>query len=131
MNRQTSKQADKHQAEKQAGKQADVQADKQQTGGPMSKRTGGQTDPQHPDRASASDKVHGEGNYEASRRFNRDEKAFVESGKVEDAARKAAPDSAQAAREMEQAERTGKSRAKGQDRPDAMAKAPKDSGARE
>lgn len=127
MNRQTSKQADKQQA----GKQTDVQTDKQQTGGQMSKRTGGQLDPQHPERAAASDKEHGEGNYEASRRFNRDEKAFVESGRVEDAARKAAPDSAQAAREMEQAERVGKSRAKGQDRPDAMAKAPKDSGARE
>lgn len=126
MNRQTSKQTGKQQADKHVGKPHTGEQMGEQTGrGP-----GTQMDQQSP-RASASDKVHGEGNYEASRRFNRDEKAFVESGKVEDAARDAAPDSAQAAREMEQAEHIGKSRAKGQDRPDAMAKAPKDSGAGE
>ncbi|HMN79766.1 MAG TPA: hypothetical protein PKA20_07525 [Burkholderiaceae bacterium] len=116
MNRQTDKQ------------QTDTQTAKQQTDKQTSSRSDRQMDQQSP---RAADQVHGEGNYEASRRFNREEKAFVESGKVEDAARKAAPDSAQAAKEMEQAEQVGKSRAKAQDRPDAMARAPKDSGADE
>ena len=36
------------------------------------------------------DQVQGEGNYEAARKFNRAEREFVKSGKVEEAARRAA-----------------------------------------
>ena len=58
--------------------------------------------------------VQGEGNYEATRRFDKAERDFVESGKVDDAARKAQPENAEQAREMEQAEQTGKSHSKGE-----------------
>ena len=61
------------------------------------------------------DKEHGEGNYKASREYNEATKKFVESGKVDEAARKAKPQSQQEAREMEQAEQAGKSHAKGED----------------
>ena len=40
---------------------------------------------------SAKQNVHGEGNYEASRKYDEDTKRFVESGRVERAARDAAP----------------------------------------
>jgi hypothetical protein len=58
------------------------------------------------------DKEHGEGNYEASREYNEATKQFVESGKVEDAARKAKPKTAQEARELAEAEQAAKSHAK-------------------
>lgn len=62
---------------------------------------------------SAQDKEHGEGNYKASREYNKATKDFVESGKVEEAAEKAKPRDQQEARELEEAEEAGKSRAKG------------------
>ena len=61
----------------------------------------------------AKDKEHGEGNYKASRDYNDATKKFVESGKVDEAASKAKPKNQQEARELEQAEQTGKSHAKG------------------
>lgn len=61
------------------------------------------------------DKEHGEGNYKASRDYNEATKEFVESGKVDEAARKAAPQSPQEEREMRAAERLGKKRSKGED----------------
>ncbi len=61
------------------------------------------------------DKVHGEGNYAASREYNDATRKFVESGKVESAARKAAPADAREAESMERAEKIGKGRAKGED----------------
>jgi hypothetical protein len=60
-------------------------------------------------------KVQGEGDYESARRFNRAERQFVESGKVEEAARRAAPRNAKEASELKAAERAGRSRAKGLD----------------
>ncbi|MEP7329089.1 MAG: hypothetical protein ABI777_07740 [Betaproteobacteria bacterium] len=48
--------------------------------------------------------VHGEGNYEASRQYNAATKKFVASGRVEAAARAAAPTSPQEATQMKQAE---------------------------
>ena len=60
------------------------------------------------------DKEHGEGNYKASREYNEATKKFVESGKVDEAARKARPQNQQEAREMEQAEQAGKAHAKGE-----------------
>lgn len=53
---------------------------------------------------SSKDKVHGEGNYEAAKTYNDATKKFVESGRVEQAARDAAPKTAAEATEMKQAE---------------------------
>jgi hypothetical protein len=58
---------------------------------------------------------YGEGNYKASREYNEKTKEFVESGKVDDAAREAAPQDDAEARELERAEREGKRRAKEED----------------
>ena len=60
------------------------------------------------------DEIQGEGDYDAAKRFNTSERAFVASGKVAQAARDAAPKSAKDATEMLHAEAKGKSRAKGQ-----------------
>ena len=57
--------------------------------------------------------VHGEGNYEATRQYDDGVEKFVESGQVEEAARKAKPRTQQEAREMEKAEQEGLSHAKG------------------
>ena len=59
--------------------------------------------------------MQGEGNYEAARRYDEAQKKFVDSGKVKEAAEDAAPESAEEARKMEQAEQAGKSRAKEED----------------
>ena len=56
--------------------------------------------------------VYGEGNYEASRQYNEATKKFVESGRVEEAAREAAPKSTREAAEMKQAEQAALLRAK-------------------
>ena len=58
--------------------------------------------------------VQGEGDYEAGRRFRKAENGFVQSGKVDEAARKSPPESAEQQREMEQAEDIGKSHSKGE-----------------
>lgn len=61
------------------------------------------------------DGLQGEGNYAAARRHRESVEDFVESGKVDDAAREAAPHDAQEADEMQEAERIGQSHAKGED----------------
>ena len=61
------------------------------------------------------DKVEGEGSYSGSKDYNQRTKKFVESGKVDAAARAAKPKSEQEAHEMQKAERIGKQRAKGED----------------
>jgi hypothetical protein len=58
------------------------------------------------------DKVQGEGNYDAARKYNKATGEFIKSGKVEPAARGAAPKNSKEEAEMKAAERTGKSRAK-------------------
>jgi hypothetical protein len=63
----------------------------------------------------SDDKEHGEGNYAASKQYNDATKQFVESGKVEDAARQAKPKDANEARDLEQAEAEGRSHAKEED----------------
>lgn len=69
--------------------------------------------------------VYGEGNYKASREYNDATKKFVESGRVDDAARAAAPGSAQEATEMKQAEKAGLDRAKERSKePNAPVKEP-------
>jgi hypothetical protein len=61
------------------------------------------------------DAVQGEGDYEAGRRYDKASREFAESGKVEPAARDAAPDNEREAEDMERAEEAGKSHAKGED----------------
>lgn len=61
------------------------------------------------------DGVQGEGNYVAAREFNEAERKFVASGKVEAAARAAAPTSDAEQQEMIAAELEGKRRAKEED----------------
>ena len=55
---------------------------------------------------------YGEGNYEATRQYNRATKRFVESGRVARAARDAAPRSPEEAAEMKRAEQAALLRAK-------------------
>ena len=61
------------------------------------------------------DKEHGEGNYKASRQYNDATKKFVESGRVDEAARKAKPDTRSEAIDMANAEAEGRRRAKEED----------------
>jgi len=56
---------------------------------------------------------YGEGNYKATRDYNRGMKDHVEHHDIEKEARAAEPGSEEEAREMEEAERVGRSRAKG------------------
>lgn len=63
-------------------------------------------------------RMQGEGNYDASREYDEKTKAFAESGKVEQAARAAAPRNAQEKEDMRQAEAEGRSRAKGSPKDD-------------
>jgi hypothetical protein len=60
-------------------------------------------------------KVKGEGNYEAAEKFDKEEQAFVKSGRVEKAANDAAPKTPQEAEEMRRAEQVGRSHCKGDD----------------
>ena len=64
---------------------------------------------------AAQDNVHGEGNYAASREYNDATRQYAQSGKVESAARAAAPRSADEQREMNDAEAEGKRHAKEED----------------
>jgi hypothetical protein len=67
------------------------------------------------DKDKDKDQVEGEGSYTGSKDYNERTKKFVESGKVEQAAKDAKPDSEQEAHEMQKAERIGKRHAKGED----------------
>ena len=60
-------------------------------------------------------KEHGEGNYKATEDYNRRTKEFIGSGKVEDAAQKAKPQSAEEQAEMTAAEEKAKAHSKGED----------------
>ena len=57
-------------------------------------------------------KNQGEGDYDAARKFNESEAAFVKSGRVNEAARDAEPRSPDEAEEMARAEEAGKRRSK-------------------
>jgi len=61
------------------------------------------------------DKVEGEGSYTGAKEYDKRTKKFVDSGKVEQAANDAAPQSEEEAREMENAERVGKKHIKEED----------------
>ena len=58
----------------------------------------------------------GEGNYKASQRYRKQTEAFVEAGRVEEAAKAALPTSDEEAAELERAEQAGRERAAEEDR---------------
>ena len=60
-------------------------------------------------------KIQGEGDYEATRRYRKRTDEYLNNNDVEKAAVRAAPTSAQEAEEMKAAEAAGKRRAKGED----------------
>lgn len=60
-------------------------------------------------------KNQGEGDREAARHFNEDQKRFVDSGRAPEAARRAAPRDAAEKAALERAEKEGLSRARGED----------------
>jgi hypothetical protein len=59
--------------------------------------------------------VQGEGNYTAAKEYDDAQREFVKSGRVEQAARDAAPRSPEEAEQMKAAEREGRSHAKDED----------------
>lgn len=61
------------------------------------------------------DKVEGEGSYKGTQDYNRRTEKFVDSGKVDEAARRAEPKSEEERQAMQKAERIGKQHAKGED----------------
>jgi len=61
------------------------------------------------------DKVQGEGDYEAARRFRKRSEDYVANNDVEKAALRAAPETSQEAEAMKAAEAAGMKRAKGED----------------
>ena len=63
---------------------------------------------------SGEGRQYGEGNYKATRDYNRGLKDHVEHHDIEKEARDAAPQSEEEANEMEDAERAGRERARGQ-----------------
>ncbi|MEO6897222.1 MAG: hypothetical protein ABI218_11325 [Caldimonas sp.] len=66
------------------------------------------------DQNHGKDAVQGEGDYDAARRYDKAAREFAESGKVEPAARDAAPGSPAEAKDLERAEAEGKSHSKGE-----------------
>ena len=72
------------------------------------------------------DKVHGEGNYKAAREFDAAEAAFVKSGRVDQAARDAAPRSDAEAAELARAEQAARERAR-EEGPALLRKTPRKS----
>jgi hypothetical protein len=65
--------------------------------------------------SKADDKIQGEGDYEAARRYDKGAHQFAESGKVGPAAGAAKPRSAAEEKEMSEAEKKGRARSKGED----------------
>jgi len=64
---------------------------------------------------SKPNQVQGEGNYDAAKEYDEAQRKFVKSGKVDAAARNAKPKSPAEAQDMQHAEETGRSHAKGED----------------
>jgi hypothetical protein len=61
------------------------------------------------------DRVEGEGSYSGSKDYNERTRKFVDSGKVDEAARKAEPKTSEEKHAMQKAERLGREHAKGED----------------
>jgi uncharacterized protein involved in copper resistance len=66
----------------------------------------------HEKESESKSKVQGEGDYEAARRYRKDVKDFVEQADIDKAAREAAPRSPEEQKELDEAERAGRSHAK-------------------
>jgi len=66
------------------------------------------------DTADAPD-IQGEGNYDATRHYDKAASDFAKSGKVDEAARAAQPRDAKEAEELRRAEQAGRSHSKGED----------------
>lgn len=79
-------------------------------------------------RKTPGNEIEGEGSYTGAKQYNDATKKFVDQGKVEQAAERAKPQSDAEAREMREAEREGKSHAKGEDPGLNRAGTPEDSG---
>jgi hypothetical protein len=95
--------------------------DKRQTQGskedPQRKQQGSKADSQGQQQAQGGEgQEYGEGNYKATRQYNEGLKEHVEHHDIEREARDAAPRSAAEEKEMEEAERIGRSRARGEDK---------------
>jgi hypothetical protein len=60
------------------------------------------------------DQIQGEGDYNAGRRYDKASREFAESGRVEPAARDAAPEDQREAEDIERAEEEGKAHSKGE-----------------
>ena len=67
-----------------------------------------------PRERGSKDRIQGEGDYEAGRRYDKATRDFVDAGKVDEAAEAAAPDSATEADELRRAEREGRAHSKGE-----------------
>jgi hypothetical protein len=65
--------------------------------------------------ATGSPDIQGEGNYDATRRYDKAASDFAKSGKVDEAARAAQPRDAKEAEQLRSAEQTGRSHSKGED----------------
>jgi hypothetical protein len=63
----------------------------------------------------AKQKIQGEGDYEATRRYRKRTDEFLKNNDVEKSAARAAPESSREAEDMKAAEAAGKRRAKGED----------------
>ena len=67
-----------------------------------------------PRERGSKDRIQGEGDYEAGRRYDKATRDFVDAGKVDEAAEAAAPDSATEADYLRRAERDGRAQSKGE-----------------
>ena len=74
---------------------------------------------------ASKSKIQGEGDYDSAKKYNEQAHAFSRSGKVEQAARQAAPRNAQEESEMREAELEGRSHAKDDQRPKSGSKTKK------
>jgi hypothetical protein len=76
-------------------------------------------DPRKQQQQSGTGQQYGEGSYSGTRQYNQGMKDHVEHHDIEREARDAAPRTASEEKEMEEAERIGRSKSRGEGRPDA------------
>jgi hypothetical protein len=76
------------------------------------------------------EKIQGEGDYEAARRYRKRTDEYIENNDVDKAALRAAPASGEEAEDLQAAEAAGKKRAKGEDPALQRQSAPRDEPAR-
>lgn len=87
----------------------------QQSSGPDADKKAVERKGAGPGQQGDQSQVQGEGNYTAAKEYDDAQRKFVESGRVDQAARDAAPRTQQEADEMKAAEREGRSHAKDED----------------